>query len=149
MKLLFTRRKKLDIICWGLGEPVSHVGILLANGKVLHSDIRGTRVEHIKDFLKNRELVYDLEFIGDESNTNNIVCRVRNTVYDFLSFSYFTWRAFLRKLFKIPFPKHNRFDVPGVFLCVELAVAFIGEDTSTMLTPFDLYCELCHKDDWR
>lgn len=145
MNLLFTKAKKIDIIAWGLREPVSHVGILTDWGTVVHSVFSGVKEVTLDEFLLNREVVYNMQYIG--KNTIEIPYYGRK-LYDYMSFSYFIWRVILRRFLGKELPKYNKLDNPGAFLCTEWALWTLGEPTNQMLTPFDLAFKLYTSGEW-
>jgi hypothetical protein len=113
-------------ICWGLGEPASHLAIGVGEW-VFHSIMEGvTRVDR-KSFWDTHHFVAQAPLMSRIDWESRIDERLRGVVgmpYDQPAFSYFAWCAFRRKFFGEPLPKKNPLDQGKEFLCVELLKTF-------------------------
>lgn len=146
MKLLGTRSDKWGsrLLCWGLAEPVSHVAVELDNGFVVHAHLLGgLKIDWARDFRRNCEVVYELEADGPERETVQALLDAHaGSGYDYWAFTYFAWRALLRKVFGVPFPRTNRWARRHAFLCTEwLSILYYHEERA-MITPYELLKEI-------
>lgn len=146
MKVLGTRSDKWGsrLLCWGLGEPVSHVAVELANGFVVHAHLLGgLRIDWARDFRRHNEVVYELMGDGPERETVQALLDAHaGSGYDYWAFTYFVWRAVLRKYFGIPLPRENKWARRDAYLCTEWLSVLLYHEERSMLTPFELLCEL-------
>jgi len=61
---------------------------------------------------------------------NTAINRIVNVAYDMGAYNYGAFRGFLKKFFKVPFPKTNAFSDPNRWCCTEIFSAVKDELTS-------------------
>lgn len=156
MKLLFTKNNLplSKLIRWGLKEPCSHFVIEFDNKIVFHSNLMGTHIQWSETFRKNSEVVcsinYDLPLEQEEAIFQSILNKADGKGYDFKAFAYFIWRAFLYRVFGCTFPKRNKWEEDGKFLCTGLSVELPldvfpkmkGVEDPEIVSPYQLYLRL-------
>lgn len=146
MKLLGTRNQGWGsrFMCWGLGEPISHVAIESKDGFVVHAHLLGgLRIDWYTDFRAKNKVVYELEnpALGRETFAQLMV-KHAGSGYDYWAFAYFTWRAILRKFFGRPLPRNNRWARRHAFLCTEWLTVLLGQGERSLITPYELIKEI-------
>lgn len=127
MKIYLLKSNKIGsrIIRWGLSERGSHMGFSIWDNdqvRFFHSYGLGLRHESLS-YLNKYSVVGEVDFkfpIDIETN----MCRdfkimSYGTWYDYPALAYFSWRGLLRKLFKIPLPKKNKWNEARQALCTE------------------------------
>jgi len=130
MKLLWVKGHTplSKLIMWGLEEPVSHFAILFDEKIIFHSNLMGVHIEWYNSFLKNHDIVkemdLDLDLAREEEIYQAVIDQYDGKSYDYGAFLYFTYRGFLKKLFKIPLPQKNPWGSKDAFLCNEMVQAF-------------------------
>lgn len=150
VKFMFTKsHAPLSLlIMWGLDEPCSHFSIVFDEKIVFHSNLLGAHLKWFKNFVKSSTPVFQLEWeapLDFQEALYQEIEDVEGNWYDFLAFFYFCWRAFLRKLFKIPFPKKNAWSNSKMMLCTAIAMTcqkqgLIPADVDLeMISPFQVY----------
>ena len=147
MNILGTRSTKWGsrFMCWGLGEPVSHVAVELDNGFVVHAHLLGgLRIDWGRDFRRNNQVVIELgaDNIPERETVQALLDAHAGSGYDYWAFAYFGWRALLRKCFGIPFPRENKWARRHAFLCTEWLSVLIFRQERAMITPYELLKEL-------
>lgn len=156
MKLVFTKNTSplSKLIRFGLGEPVSHFGIVFDNGIIFHSNLMGAHVEWYKSFTKKNSTVEFLDYALPLEKEESIYLSILNTNdgagYDFKALIYFGYRILLFRLFKIAIPKTNEYQDASKFLCTELAKALppyilpdsIRSKDLSIVSPYKLYLDL-------
>lgn len=156
MKLIWTRSTlPLSVLIRkGLGEPVSHFGIVFDNGIVFHSNLLGTHIEWYGAFSKHCEIVFQKEYNLTLDDEEAIFQSILNTYddkgYDYGAFFYFCWRALLYRTLGKPFPARNEWNSGNKFLCTELAgtlpdamvSAKIKAQDLSIISPYRLYQEM-------
>ncbi len=113
---------------WGLGEPASHLAIRFPWGVVLHSELKGVWVEDAETFDDDHVVVANTLLPCSEEQARAVfddMAPLVGTGYDRGAFTYFTWRAALRKFFGIPLPRENAGDKADLPLCVEAVYALV------------------------
>jgi hypothetical protein len=151
MKILFSTTNQIvsKIIRKGLNEPVSHVALQFENGIVVHSSMTGVQTDWKDEYLSENIIVYEIPIIIKNENEflNNMMTETNNKKYDYSAFFYFCWRGLLKKIFKKPFPKKNKFGKNHAYICTEL-VKMIPDDKIQeklknidleMISPYVLY----------
>jgi len=159
MTFLWTKRKKMDIVAWGLGEDCSHFGIQWSNNMVSHWTVGGYKYEHVSLFLEKRYIVhekeYDLNYRHEVAVIGNLN-RKERPKYDWSYVFGLALHAFNRVVFSIPIPQEgsNIVDSQTASICheaieeynryiVEIAPAkVIHVDPEKANTPHRLYKEL-------
>lgn len=152
MKIVFTTSNKIGskLIQWILDEPVSHVAVIFpSQNKVFQSTLAGVHSLELSEFLENHEIVYEINVeVQDEKLLyDSLIEKYEGHKYDVSAFIYFGYRAFLRKYFKIPFPKHNIFNNKHEEICVEIGADALNMKNvdASMITPYGLYLILKEK----
>jgi hypothetical protein len=159
MKLLFVRSNKLGsrIIRWGLGEPVSHVAVDIPAG-IYHSYgtgiIKSSRDAFHAVYTVHRSLEISFPETLQQAATELFESYVSpHDGYDYPALAFFAFRAMLKKLLRVPFPKTNRLQVIESFLCTEIVylvaqvhAELVGDalllevgDDLAMHSPWELY----------
>ena len=140
MKLVFSKSTlPLSVLIrWGLNEPVSHFAIVFQPDNLLfQSNLLGAVLDYYPRFLDAATIVYSIDVPMDQDVENKIYMSAMDNFaghgYGYTSFLYFTWRAFLFKCFKIPWPPKNVFNEAGDYLCVGLAQALDCDGSPTWL----------------
>jgi len=141
------------LIRWGLNEPASHFAIMFNNGIVCHQSFTGFTIDWYPHWKKRNVIVKRLTphrqtIGGDRDLMTLLATKFAGKKYDYLGFLYFSWRAFLRKFFRLPLPPINRLgDDPSV-LCTGLGKEIANQlpkyfsyDTRDfdIITPYQLY----------
>lgn len=129
MKLIWTKSNKLlsIFIRWGLNTDCSHFAIVFnspAGGLLFESNLLGTHPKFYKNYKKHVTIVHEIDLNIDIETENliwdKVVDEYDGKPYDYPAFIYFIFRAVLKKLFKIPFPKKNKWGRNDMFICDEL-----------------------------
>ena len=127
MKLLWVKSKLplSRLIMWGLDEPCSHFAVMFDDKIVFHSNLTGMHIVWAKTFMKQYEIVFEMEHSPDLASEEEIYQGILDAYdgkgYDYGAFAYFFWRAVLKKFFKQPMPEHNPWGSKDRFLCDEVA----------------------------
>jgi hypothetical protein len=152
MKLLFTKSKKLGsrLICWGAGEPVSHVAVVLGSF-VIHATGRGVDIDYLPRFLGHYQVILSLVSPVQVDTYQELerAASWEGRCYDWWAVTYMAWRALLSKLFGAKWPPEaNLISRVDFFDCVELASTLACDKELGHLTPYMLYQYLQTKG-WR
>ena len=135
MKLIWTRSKlPLSVLIrWFLNSDCSHFAIVFKSrdgGLMFESNLLGTHPKFFKTALKHMTVVHEIELdmTDDEENAawDMIVDQVDGLGYNYRGFAYFTYRAFLKKLFRIPLPPSNPWSQSGTYLCEQVLASVAG-----------------------
>lgn len=113
---------------WGLGEPASHLAIRFSWGQVLHSELKGVWIEDAEAFDDDHIIVTKVSLPcspDQEQEIFNAMGPLVGAGYDRGAFTYFAWRAALRKFFRVPLPRTNAGDQADLPLCVEAVYALV------------------------
>lgn len=133
MLLLWTTKPKNPIsklIRWGLDEEMSHFAMCFFpqyGGVVVEQVIAGGfTVSWLPHYVKKNKVTHCLQpkTLSHEDEVKLFIAtmtRFSGTKYDFGSFVYFGWRAFLRKFFKKPLPDVSQWGRKRDTLCTGLA----------------------------
>lgn len=117
------------IIRWGTDSESSHfaVGFDLVGDKgvIFHSHFQGLKIEWAKDYLHKVHVVKELTTIAPlqlhaEESIYQAVTKNYGSAYDWKGFAYFSWRVLLKKFFKRPIPKANKWGDKRAYLCTEV-----------------------------
>jgi hypothetical protein len=152
VKLIWTKSSSpLSILIrWALNEPCSHVAIVFDNKIVFHSNLLGLHIEWFNTFKKKIDIVLEKDFpmplAEEEALYQSIINKEDGKSYDFKAFFYFTWRALLRKFFKVPLPEKNEWDNPACDICIEsirylqgyLSTELPSDQRMSIMTPYEL-----------
>jgi len=137
MKLIWTKSNLVlsNIIRWGLETDCSHFALVFnspAGGLMFESNLMGTHPKFFRNAQKSFEIVHLIELnlpIEIEDRIwDRIVDKYDSRDYDYPGFFYFAWRGLLKKVFKIPFPKKNKWAKDNAFLCDEVYKCLIEEN---------------------
>lgn len=149
MKLLFCYSNKIGsrLIRWALREPVSHVAFEFSSGLIVHSTFSGVGLAWDTEFHKEHTIPLYLDATVDsvesEIDLMNMMLDIyMGRKYDYTAFIYFSWRALLFHLFRVPLPARNKWNDKGRYLCTELAALFLGREPDPMISPYQLYNKL-------
>ena len=139
MIFLFTKSNLIGskLIRYGLDEPSSHMAVVWGRcpnkskegGLVCHSQIvGGFHIDWWPAYGEKIEVVKAItpKLLGKSDRkylTRKIIDDMWGADYDKPAFLYFTYRAFLRKYFDIPLPKHNPWSRQNDVLCTGVANA--------------------------
>lgn len=143
--LIFTKNNTClsRLIRWGLGEDVSHMGIVFDKKVVFHSNLYGTHLKWLINFIKKNDIVHIIDVPLSLQEEEEIFLRIPQydeKWYDFGALFYFLWRGLLYKLFSTPIPKTNIFGHSDQFLCTELAKMIDPSlDNLEMTSPYQVY----------
>lgn len=133
MLLLWTTKPKNPVsklIRWGLDEEMSHFAMCFFpqyGGIVLEQVISGGfTVSWLPHYAKKNKIIYSLrpKKLSHQDEVKLFIATMEKfsgTKYDFGSFMYFCWRAFLRKFFKKPLPQVSQWGREDDTLCTGLA----------------------------
>jgi hypothetical protein len=149
MKLIFTKSSSplSVLIRWGLREPFSHFAVVFDEKFVMHSNLYGINLAWLRTFLKHSEIMAEIpvpiSLDHEEILYRNLLDSYDGRHYDYGAFLFFMWRGFLNRIFKIPFPRKNRFGNKEAFLCTEVALLLplglqLPQDLG-MISPYRLY----------
>jgi hypothetical protein len=113
------------LIRWGLGTDTTHVALIIDEfDMVYHSNIFGTHLELKRKFFKQNKITCQVELPIAPDMEYEFIKLFTNSInpwaYDWWGLSYFAWRGLLRKLFRIPLPKRNKWQLNNCLLCVEV-----------------------------
>lgn len=114
------------LIRWGLGEPASHLAIEVGN-LVFHSELKGVNSVSANEFWETHHWVAQAPVstrVDWDGFMQDRLQKIVGTPYDQPAFAFFTWRAALRKMGGVPFPKTNFLDSPKALICVEMLKCF-------------------------
>lgn len=161
MRLVFVKADLIGsrIIRWGTGEDVSHVAIISDAFKlVIHSYGYGVQVDALSHVLEKYKIVHSIDVPMSTHNEFLMLEYLKQfdheAGYDYGALTYFTWRAFLHKVFRVPYPTFNSWEDTDKFLCTEAAYIFLEayalflnktiiiDKNISMLTPYQLYLQL-------
>jgi hypothetical protein len=144
------------LILWGLSQPVSHVVIEFEDNLVFQSNLLGTHIDYWPHFKNHVEVVFNILIPMDKDLEDKVYTKIMDEFddhpYGYGAFLYFTWRALLKKLFKMPLPKTNPWGSRTSFLCVGIikGLDVDGVDEGLrelirtipdvqMISPYDLF----------
>lgn len=133
MKVLLVKSNLIGskLISWGLDSEGSHIALSFLDKLVVHSTSSGVNLQWQKTFKEHYVIVKEKEcplVRGKEFNLlNSVLDEDDNKKYDWLALIYFLWRGLLRKFFKIPLPRKNKFDQAKGRLCTEM-IKWVPED---------------------
>jgi len=162
MKIFFVKADLIGskLIRWATGQCCSHVAIVSDTFEtVYHSYGKGMERQTTKEFYKKYTIMHTISVYLSAKEENELLehlaIHTENVGYDYTAFLYFAWRVFLNKIFKIQYPKVNKWENKEKFLCTEALYAFIESYALVtgsvvliknapiaMLTPHDLYLEI-------
>ena len=144
IRFVFTRNNLIGSksISWGtkeewqkLEETPSHFSIVLGDYLVIESTLKtGVRLNYLKTFKKKNKIVSSLKPVNSvrayANKAEKVLERTHGKDYDLLAILYFSYRVILKKLFKLPFPRQNKFNSASKFFCNELYSFIEGRDLS-------------------
>ena len=123
MRFVWTERKGIDVVKWGLGEDCSHFGLEFSSGWVSHWTVGGYRFEKQEKFYETRKIVHAIHhklpgaaevYIYNKLNDKHAPKR-----YDWYYVMWLFWNSINRVLFKIPIPKTGTSDSKNALICHE------------------------------
>jgi hypothetical protein len=126
MRLLFTKSSSplSKLIRWGAGEPCSHFAIGFNDQLLFQSNLLGTGIEYMPQFLKVQTVVKEIYIPLAKETEDKIYDAIMpgwtGHPYDYRAFAYLSWRALLHKSFGVAFAKQNPWSDKTAFLCVGL-----------------------------
>lgn len=137
-------------IRWFFNEDCSHVAAVFDDKLVIHSDLFGISLKWLKTFHASHEVVHFIDYHVDLDLEEQIYQTFLNAYdgsgYDYKAFLYFSWRAMLLKLFKIPLPSMNPYNQKNAFICTEILRKLPPEITKisptldlAVITPYMLF----------
>lgn len=158
MKLVWTKSNLIlsVLIRWGLNTDCSHFAIVFESpdgGLMFESNLLGTHPKFFKTAQKHMTVVHEIDMpvsVEVEDHVWDIVVDdYDDRDYNFKAFFYFCWRAFLNKVFKIPFPAQTKWSNPNNELCIQIFKALIdagvlpdlGLDLA-IASPHELYLKI-------
>lgn len=149
VELLFCKTDMLlsKLIIWGLDQPASHVGIdLPSKGWVAHSDLLGVHKVFRAQFLREHTVIATFKLLctpaqqaAIESKFLAFLDAATGESYDYGAFTYFTYRAILKKITDKPIPAANPWQGEQEALCTEVAYLLneaVVEVTGKTLYPY-------------
>lgn len=148
MKIIWSRAKSHDPICFFLDEPVSHVAFCFFDAIVFHSTFFGVDILSKQDFSANREVVYYLEYHLSAMDEQTLMLYLSTTQthkkYDWEFFWWLVKQAFRQKLFRKPMPTVIEAQSKSHILCTEILELLPDDiapryDPSQAVTPYQLY----------
>jgi hypothetical protein len=164
MRLIWTTSNKIGakIIRWGLDTDCSHFAISFdededGNGFIFHSHFSGATPVWLKDFLKKNRIQHCLKLRNpptieqEEKIWKVIISEFHGQGYDFRALAFWTWRAFIHRVFGYGFPEKNYWGKPGRNLCTAIALGLqkaypdrfnFGNSDNEMISPHALYLML-------
>jgi hypothetical protein len=151
MRLIWSRAKSHDPICFFLEEPVSHVAICFFECIVFHATFSGVDILSKNDFMANRDIIFVREFDLQHYDEQTLLLWMASTQtwkkYDWSFFFWICKQAIMHKLFKRPLPRRVEVQNKGHILCTEI-LELLPEDMAprynlvTAVTPYQLYLQL-------
>ena len=151
VEYLFSKRNQIGskFISWGTKELLallpdvvpSHVSVLLNGRWVFESTFStGVRVISYKKWKEINEEVARITCRKDRkySEVKKIYQEIRNKKYDWPGVIYFGWRVALKKYFKIPIPKNNKWESEDRYFCTEAVGRLIDNKKYSMTAPVQL-----------
>lgn len=148
MRLMWSRAKSLDPICFVLEEPVSHVAICFFDCIVFHSTFSGVDILSKQDFEANRDVVYILNFDLSDIDEQTLLVYLSSTQthkkYDWPFFWWLFKHSIMSKMFKKGLPDKIESQSKSHILCTEIIELLPDElrpvyDSSKAVTPYQLY----------
>lgn len=154
IKCLFSRNKLIGsrLIAWASGLLVkdldkvpSHAAILIELGSeklVIESVMsQGVRIVPYHNWLQINEECYSIE-IETTKDVIQFVKLMWGKKYDYPGILYFAWRFLLYLLFKVKFPKENKWATCSRYFCNELMGKLIDYKNYSMVTPAKMCSDL-------
>jgi len=122
MRFVWTERKGIDIVKWGLGDDCSHFGLEWSNF-VSHYTVGGYTFEKIEDFYKTRKLVHAIQYklpLANEVYIYNML-NDKHAIkkYDWYYVMWLALHSVNRLLWNIEIPKTNTSDNKNANICHE------------------------------
>lgn len=114
------------LIRWAFNSKGSHILFSFDNDKwVVHSNLIGVNIRLYENYMKKVTIVDSIDYQnlgleGEEAIFQGLLKETSEQPYDYPGFAYFTWRAMLYKLFKIPLPKKNKWGKAEMHICTEM-----------------------------
>lgn len=158
MKLVWTKSNMIlsTLIRWGLDVDCSHFILVFetpGGGLCFESNLLGTHPKFWRNDEKTLTVVHqlklDLPIEVEDRVWDVVVDKYDGKAYDFGAFAYFSWRAVLKKVLKIPMPAKNKWANSGAYLCDEVYMALVDAgalpdlDIDTAISsPHDVYVKL-------
>lgn len=148
MKFIWTKRKGIDLITWGLEQPVSHFAVLFFDRIIFHSTFSGVDLLDKNDFFINRDLVYEIKIKMDLDNEIRIVKHLCRNYIDHKYDWKFLWsliKAGLKlKIFRKKLENQKYKGSKSGIICQEVAsliddVRVQAWKLHNVNTPYDLY----------
>lgn len=129
------------------GEDVSHFAIEIDNRYVFHSNFYGAHLKWRSTFVKQSEIIHQLELkltpAQEELIYLELINRFDEQTYDWGAFFYLSWRMLLYRFAGGELPKTNPWSSNRGLLCTELAqcLMVVGAKLPTLDTilPGRLY----------
>lgn len=126
MKIISTKNN--SVVSHGIrslsNSKASHVGFIVLDSFVIHSNFLGVRIEWKKTFLKQQTIVREIDYKMKSDEEFEWLSYVMNnkdeTEYDFKAFVYFGYRLLLFRFFGKPIPLENKEGSGAGLLCVGL-----------------------------
>lgn len=148
MKIIWSKAKSHDPICFVLEEPVSHMALCFFDSIVFHSTFWGVDILSRQDFEANREIVFTMTLpIKDIEEQNLMVYLAATQTHKHYDWPFFFWLckvALLHKLIRRPMPEKIQVQSRGQILCTEI-IELLPDgilpsyDKSRAVTPFRLF----------
>lgn len=159
MKLVFTKSNSpLSLLIRGItGDDCSHFAFVFEgpgrSGLMIEANLLGTHPCFYQTSLKSHTVVHSFDVpldIKDEDRIWDLVIeKYDGQPYDFLGAIYLGWRCVLKRAFKIPKPKKNKWSQPGQEFCDQIydILNSIGrfkkiDVAAGMDTPHDVWIKL-------
>lgn len=137
-------------------DTPSHSAILFNDRWVFHSNFaNGCYIEPYYSFKKKNKIVEAFRYNNcDISHTectllqDDLITKVYGSKYDWFAIAYFIYRIILKKLFGMPIPEKNKWEVADRWFCNEIFELKLGYDCS-MKTPNEVMLALMEHEDFQ
>jgi hypothetical protein len=155
MKVLVTRNKLplSKLICWGFGDPASHLSLEFDGKIVAESNLWGNHIRWAVPFRKANDVVAEIDLpmtLQEEEAVYLNLHEREGRGYDFLTFFYIGWLIIRYKLLGHAIPEQINDQWANADICTEVAKALpasvLEYDNSKAFTrPYAVFTAIARK----
>lgn len=113
-------------IRWLTKTDCSHLAIVFDDKFVIQANLLGVGMDYFPTFSKKQIIVHSVEIgttlEGEDRIWSDLLDLCGGKDYDVKALIYDGWRYALKRFFKIPLPKKNKWSSPNKYLCTRMVL---------------------------